>query len=85
MDKAYDIRIVRFSGFQLRLEIDGKVHDIDLAAQSHRLAQATQKQIENVIVSPSGYGLHWPDIDEDLSVDGLIGKKHTSPSARANA
>jgi hypothetical protein len=25
----------------------------------------------NYILSPSGYGIHWPDIDEDLSIDGL--------------
>ena len=83
MDRAHEIRTARFSGSLIRLEIDGKVHDFDLASQSHRLARATQAQIENVVVSPSGYGLHWPDLDEDLSVDGLIGKKHTSPSARA--
>jgi hypothetical protein len=85
MDKVHDIRIVRFSGSHMNLEIDGITHDIDLAAYSHSLAQATQIQIENVFVSPSGYGLHWPDIDEDLSVDGLIGKKKTRPSSRATA
>ncbi|MBU1411132.1 DUF2442 domain-containing protein [Myxococcota bacterium] len=23
-------------------------------------------------VSPSWYGIHWPELDEDLSVDGLL-------------
>jgi hypothetical protein len=23
-------------------------------------------------VSPSGYGIHWPELDEDLSIDGMI-------------
>jgi len=27
----------------------------------------------------TGYGIHWPDIDEDLSIDGLIGIKHSFP------
>ena len=85
MAKAHDIRIVRFSGSVLHLKIDGKKYDIDLTAQSIQLAKATQQQIENVIISPSGYGLHWPDIDEDLSIDGLIANKNTSPSARATA
>jgi len=31
------------------------------------------------VVSPSGYGIHWPELDEDLSVDGLIGIRHQSP------
>jgi hypothetical protein len=83
MDKAHDIRIVIFSGSVMRIDVDGKAYDIDLAAHSPKLACATQQQKENVIVSPSGYGLHWPEIDEDLSIDGLIGAKHTSPSARA--
>ena len=26
---------------------------------------------------PSGYGIHWPLIDEDLSIDGLLGIVHT--------
>ena len=47
--------------------------------QSQRLAAATPEQRENLVVSPSGYGIHWPDVDEDLSIDGLIGKKHQSP------
>ena len=79
MTKAYDIRIVSFSSSVLHLKIDGKVHDIDLSAQSSRLAQATQQQIENVVVSPSGYGLHWPEVDEDLCIDGLINSKLIIP------
>jgi hypothetical protein len=30
-------------------------------------------------ISPSGYGIHWPSLDEDLSIDGLIGNKHSLP------
>jgi hypothetical protein len=26
----------------------------------------------NFEISPSGYGIHWPDLDEDLSIDGMI-------------
>jgi hypothetical protein len=43
------------------------------------LRNATQKQRENFEISPTGYGIHWPDIDEDLSIDGLIGVKHKPP------
>ena len=53
--------------------------------QSPRLAKATQAQLEQVEVSPSGYGLHWPALDEDLSVDGLIGVRHANPSIVAEA
>jgi hypothetical protein len=35
------------------------------------------------VVNRAYYGLHWPDLDEDLSVDGLIGAVHSSPLAVA--
>lgn len=79
MDKAHEIQKISFSGKMMQLTVDGREYAIDLAEQSNRLAQATQKQRENVEVSPSAYGLHWPDLDEDLSIDGLIGVKHLSP------
>ncbi|MBI5561828.1 MAG: DUF2442 domain-containing protein [Deltaproteobacteria bacterium] len=36
------------------------------------LERATRKQRENYEISPSGYGVHWPDLDEDLSFSGFI-------------
>jgi len=35
-----------------------------------RLATATDKQRENMELSPMG--IHWPDLDEDLSIRGLL-------------
>lgn len=37
-----------------------------------RLSQATQKQLKNYEISPGGYGIHWPDIDEDISVKAFF-------------
>ena len=37
-----------------------------------RLQSATPQQRDNWQPSGAGYGIHWPDIDEDLSVDGLL-------------
>ncbi len=37
-----------------------------------RLYHATADQLANWLVSGGGYGIHWPDIDEDLSTDGLL-------------
>jgi hypothetical protein len=85
MDKAHNIRNVAISGLVLHLDVDGKSYQIDLARQSPRLAHATQAQREQIEVSPSGYGLHWPAVDEDLSVDGLIGVTHPSPLVAAEA
>jgi len=41
-----------------------------------RLANATPAQRENFQMSGRGFGLHWPDIDEDLTVRGIaLGRK----------
>jgi hypothetical protein len=37
-----------------------------------RLARATREQREHWTIAGGGYGIHWPDIDEDLSTDGLL-------------
>jgi hypothetical protein len=79
MDRAHDVQKVTFSGTTMLLRVDGKEYKIDIAKVSSRLGKATQEQRENFEVSPAGYGIHWPDVDEDLSIDGLIGVKHPSP------
>ena len=37
-----------------------------------RLHKATKQQRENVEISGGGTGLHWDDIDEDISVPNLL-------------
>lgn len=37
-----------------------------------RLARASSAQLENWQICGAGYGIHWPDLDEDLSTDGLL-------------
>ena len=37
-----------------------------------RLYHATVEQLANWQISGGGYGIHWPDIDEDLSTEGLL-------------
>ena len=37
-----------------------------------RLLKATQKQRDRWEPSGGGYGIHWPEIDEDLSTEGLL-------------
>jgi hypothetical protein len=36
-----------------------------------RLANATPKQRRNWQILGPGVGFHWPDVDEDLSVEGM--------------
>jgi len=37
-----------------------------------RLLDATEDQRSHWKISGGGYGIHWPDIDEDLSTEGLL-------------
>ena len=37
-----------------------------------RLRAATQSQRDNWEVCGGGYGIHWPELDEDLSTEGLL-------------
>ena len=46
-----------------------------------RLADGTPDERSNAIISGTGYGLHWPDLDEDISVEGLLLGKKSSESA----
>ncbi len=41
---------------------------------SPALAAATDEQRRRAELSPGGYGIHWPLIDEDISVGGLVRK-----------
>ena len=50
---------------------DGRVLSVPIA-WFPTFSEATKDQLENYEISPSGYGIHWPDLDEDLSVLGLL-------------
>jgi hypothetical protein len=43
-----------------------------------RLAHATEAERSNFEISGAGYGIHWPELDEDVGVEGmLLGKRST--------
>ena len=47
-----------------------------------RLAQGTPAERANFQISGAGYGVHWPDLDEDIGVEGLLlGKKSAESPA----
>src|SRR5438067_7701707 len=50
---------------------DGRTIIVPLAWYP-RLLNATAAQRKNWRVAGGGYGIHWPDIDEDLSTEGLL-------------
>src|SRR6476620_175693 len=46
-----------------------------------RLACATPAERASYQISGAGYGIHWPDLDEDLGVEGLLLGKRSNESA----
>ena len=58
--------------------VDGRVVSVPLA-WSWRLSDATPAQRNNFEIIGDGHGVHWPDIDEDLSVEGMF---HGIPARR---
>lgn len=84
MDKAHEVERVSFRGARMLLSADGREFEIDITRHSKKLAEASPAERESFVVSPSGYGIHWPDLDEDLSIDGLIGIKHSCPIAKTS-
>ena len=51
--------------------VDGRVVSVPLV-WSWRLSQATPAQRDNYEIIGDGQGVHWPDVDEDLSVEGMF-------------
>lgn len=66
------VRTVSFSDDTFTVELmDGRSITTPLA-WFPRLLHATPEQRDNWTVAGGGYGIHWPDIDEDLSTEGLL-------------
>jgi hypothetical protein len=51
--------------------LDGRTINVPLAWYP-RLLHATAKQRAKWQIAGGGYGIYWPEIDEDLSVEGLL-------------
>jgi len=72
MEKAYNIKQVSFESDFIILMFDNQVLKLKLSDVSQKLAKATQTEREDFKISPSGYGIHWRLLDEDLSINGLL-------------
>ena len=66
------VKDVHFSEDSLSVDLaDGRTITVPLAWYP-RLLHATVEQRQNWQVCGGGFGIHWPDIDEDLSTEGLL-------------
>jgi len=65
---------------------DGRTLGVPLA-YFPRLLRATPKQRDEYVISGGGTGLHWDELDEDISVPALlmgIGDRTRKPAVRAD-
>jgi hypothetical protein len=74
MEKVYNKIDVRFENDYLILLVDNQLIKLKLADISNKLAHATDRERNSYSITPSGYGIHWNLLDEDLSINGLLKK-----------
>jgi len=76
MNTAHKIDSVAFADDKLVVRVDGVRREFKLHEVSRTLEKASAAERGKFEISPSGYGIHWPLVDEDLSIDGLLGISH---------
>jgi hypothetical protein len=76
MKKYHDISDLKFENGFLVITIDGESKRFQLKEVSPVIEKASEEERSNFEISPSGYGIHWPLLDEDISIDGLLGIVH---------
>jgi len=69
------ITTASFNGDIFIIIADGKKYSWNLDEISISILNARESDRNNFIISPSGYGIHWPTLDEDLSLSGLLKNK----------
>lgn len=77
MDKYHKISKLKFEDDSMIITIDGQTRKYKLKEISKALDKASIDERNNYEISPSGYGIHWPLLDEDISIDALLGIVHT--------
>ena len=65
--KAGRIYVFMESGLELSFPIEG----------NDKLNGKSDSELNNIQVS--AFGLHWPDLDEDLSIDGILAGRYGRP------
>lgn len=76
------VKDVRFTDDTLIVDLlDGRTISVPLVWYP-RLLSATPAQRANWRLAGGGFGIHWPDIDEDLTTEGLL---RGAPAPRGSA
>ena len=72
MVTTHSIQSIAFDKDFIYLTVDGKDCKILLDKISQKLKNASDMERKLYTISPTGYGIHWPLIDEDLAVDSIL-------------
>ncbi len=77
MNTAVKLQEARIKGIKITQDkitaylVDGRIISVPLA-WSWRLSEATPRQRAHYEIIGDGEGVHWPDVDEDISVEGML-------------
>ncbi|BBL72753.1 DUF2442 domain-containing protein [Methylogaea oryzae] len=85
MSIYHKVENVKIEEGRLSMVVDGRFVSKSLSDISPALDNASEEEAQNYTVSASGYGIHWPLIDEDISIDGLLGVTHSPPQWKKSA
>ena len=85
MKTYHEIKNLDLSGEYMTLTIDGDEQKFRIKDISPILDKASEPERNTFEVSLSGYGIHWPLLDEDIAIDGLLGIVHTRELQRKSA
>ncbi len=72
MIATHHIESVSFEQNSICLKIDGNSIKLPLDNVSKKLVLANDIERNFFKISPAGYGIHWPLLDEDLSIDFIL-------------
>ena len=68
------IQSVTFSEEKLLITVNEIDYSFNLKDISLKLLNATKEERNQFVISPANYGIHWPLIDEDISIKKLLEK-----------
>ena len=76
MRKYHDINNLKCEDGFLVITIAGEPKKFLLKKISPALEKASEEERNNFEISPAGYGINWSLLNEDISIDGLLGIVH---------
>ncbi len=72
MEKMLNIQSVSFEQESMIIKINELEYIYDLNRLSSKLLKASAEQRNEYQISPANYGIHWPLLDEDISINQLL-------------